>query len=130
MSSNKIDDECLASLGEYLNVNHYLEGVSLGNNLITDQGIKTLSEYLIGNTFVKELGLNGNEAITEKSSSLLIDIVKGSCITEMFIAGTSLSDSCKKELPKLLKIPCDQRAIPTFSTSKSAAKATSSASAW
>ncbi len=125
LSINEIDDECMKQLGEYIQDNEHLERLEIGSK-VTDKGIEMLSEYLIGNTTLKELNLS-NKGITDVSVPYLIDIAKKSCITEIDIENTSISEEKEDELTeKTFKIPIEQREIPIKSNTKSAAKISAS----
>ncbi len=123
---NQIDDECMKQLGEYLQDNEHLEILRIDSIKITDKGIEILSEYLIGNTKLKELGLNVNEGITDVSVPYLIEIAKKSCITQIYLENTSISEEKQQEIKELLKIPIEEREIPIKSNTKSAAKISAS----
>lgn len=125
LSTNQIDDNCMHSLGQFLENNQHLEKLYLSDNEITDKGIEILSEYFIGNIEFRELDLDNNEGITDASVPFLLEIAKNSCITKMNLKGTSIYDQKKKTILKLLSIPIDKREFPIQSRTKSAAKITS-----
>ncbi len=126
LSYNEIDDECMKQLGEYVQDNEYLERLMLSYNKVTDKGIEMLLEYLIGNTKLNELNLSVNWGITDASVPYLIEIAKKSCITRMYLGGTSISEEKQQEIVELPKIPIEQREIPIKSNTKSAAKISAS----
>lgn len=121
---NKLDDTCMASMGEYIQNNQFISNIYLRGNNISDKGIEILSHYLIGNTTLRLLGFGNNEKITNKSRDNLANIAKMSTITYIYLSDTSISESIQESIAKLLQIPVDKRAIPISSTAKSAAKAT------
>ena len=123
---NQMDDECMKQLGEYVQDNQHLELLWIGWNKVTDEGAEILSEYLIGNTKLKELGLYGNMGITDASVPYLIEIAKKSCIADICVRNTSISEENKQGIKELLKTPIEQREIPIKSNTKSAAKISAS----
>ncbi len=70
---------------------------------------------MIGNTKLKGLELNGNKGITNASIPYLIEIAKKSCITEIDLYWTTITEVKQQELAEFLEIPIK-------SNSKSAAK--------
>ena len=128
LSHNKIDDECMKQLGEYLQDNEHLEKLDISFNKMTDKGIEVLSEYWIGNITLKELYLNFNKLITDVSVPHFVEIVKQSCIVKTDLLGTSISEEKHQEIGKVLRIAIEQREIPIKSNTKSAAKISLSAS--
>ncbi len=126
LSNNKIDDECMKQLGDYVQDNQHFECLNVGWNKVTDKGIEIISEHLIGNTKLNLLDLSFNKRITDKSVPYLIEIAKKSCITQMDISYTSISEEKQQEMIELLKIPIEEREIPIKSNTKSAAKISAS----
>lgn len=122
LAVNQLDDECLKSLGEYIQDNDYLEIVNLCNNQITDKGIQILTGYLIGNVVLKELKLDFIKQITNDSVMNLTEIAKATNVKVIGIFKTSIAEEKIKEIKEMLRIPTHQREIPVKSNSKSAAK--------
>lgn len=120
---NQLDDDCMASLGEYLQESPFVEELNIAYNHITDKGIEVLAEYIIGNTALNFLDFQGNREITEDSVSFFVDIATKSCITRLGMNFTSILDENKEEIEELLHVPVEQRDIPIHSNTKSAAKA-------
>ena len=130
LSNNHIDDECMKQLGEYLQGNEHLEQLDIRQNPeITDSGIEILSEHLIGNATLNELDLIGNINITDVSVPHLIEIAKKSCIADIGLWNTSISEENGHEIEEALSVPFDEREIPIKSNTKSAAKVSASVSA-
>lgn len=119
---NEMDDDCMDSLGEYIDSNPCLKCIALANNKITDIGFKRLSQHLIGNTSLEYLNFLGNEGITDESAPILMDVVKKSSLTSLDLFWTSISQNQQKVIFDLLPVPVDQREIPIMSSTKSAAK--------
>ena len=69
---NRLGDECIPSLGEYIKANKTIEIMSIGSNMITDNGIESLVPYFEGNTTFKYLSLYGSRIITDKAISSLM----------------------------------------------------------
>lgn len=122
LSNNQLDDDCLKPLGEFVQDNQHLEYVALSSNRITDKGVEILLEYLVGNTMLKELRICGSFEITDMSASYFVDMAKKSCITEIAVWATLISENKKEEMANFLAIPADEREIPIKSRTKSAAK--------
>ncbi len=91
LSHNKIDDECMKSLGEYIKYNKSIEEISLGGNKISDTGIKILAPHLDGNTTFKQLNLYGNKGITDKSIPFLLKMIESSHIENIDIRDTPIT---------------------------------------
>lgn len=128
LSQNQIDDGCMKQLGEFVKENQYLESLFVDDNEITDKGVKTLADCIVGNTILKQLSFQSNKDITNASVPNLIELVKGSFITEIGISKTSITEDAMRAIEEALKIPMDQREIPIKSMRKSAAKVSVSAS--
>lgn len=122
LAYNNIDDEYIHYLGEYIQHNSHLENVILNNNNLTDKGVEILSEFIIGNTAIKSIDFHGIEEITNMSVPHLVNMVKKSAITGLFIWDTSLSEAGQLKIKDALKISVDDREIPIKSNTKSAAK--------
>ena len=95
---------------------------SLWGNCITDNGIQILSEHLQGNLHLETLEIQSNSRITDASIPYVAEIAKRSCVKEINLADTSISEEKKEAISKLLRIPHEEREIPINSSSKSAAK--------
>ena len=124
LSSNELDDDCMESLGEFIQNSQTIKNIDIGNNKITDKGIELLLPYLIGNVTIKGLNINGSNGITDKSVPLLNEIIHKSNIKEFKTYGTSITNEGYKEIELALNIPIDQREIPliTKGNVKSASK--------
>lgn len=123
LTSNKLNDDCMISLGEYLQSNKHIKHLFLANNNnITDKGIEILSQYLIGNTTIKQISIFGNKGITNQSILYLINIARLSCIDTMNVYDTGIDKIQEQEIRKLFQIPSHQRETPIESNAKSAAK--------
>ncbi len=116
----------MKQLGEFVQDNEHLKKLDVSYNKVTDKGIEIISEYLIENTKLKVLDLCFNRGITDVSVPYLIEIAKKSCITQIDIHYTSLSEGKRKEIEEAFKIPIEEREIPIKSNTKSAAKISAS----
>jgi len=92
LSSNWLDDNCMESLGEFIQNSQTIKDINIGYNKITDKGIEILLPYLIGNITIKGLNIYGNEGITDKSVLLLIEIIQKSNIDDIDINETSITN--------------------------------------
>jgi len=121
---NKLDDDCIESLGELIKKNKNMSCIYLGCNDITDKGIEKLSEYIIGNVFIKSVNINENVKITDVSSEVIKHMIKSSSISSIELNKTNISKKNMDEIKELLKIPIEEREIPliTFQNVKSASK--------
>lgn len=90
LSRNKLDDDCMKSLGELIKNNQTIENINICYNKITDKGIDILSSYLIGNTTLKSLGISNNKGITDKSALLLKKLIEETNIENIDIRKTSI----------------------------------------
>lgn len=122
LNGNGLDDECMDSLGKYIQKNKNIERIDLGNNGITDDGLISIIEVFIGNQTFKELNLTANKGITDISTPYLTDVAQKSCVNNIILDLTSVSFARHQEVWGLFQIPVDEREIPIASSSKSAAK--------
>ena len=90
LSYNELDDDCMKSLGEFIQNNQTINNIYIDNK-ITDKGIEILLPYLIGNITIKKFNIYGNKGITDKSIPLLIEIIHKSNIEVIYIIGTSIT---------------------------------------
>jgi len=95
-------------------------------NRISDKGIEDLTQYIIGNTSLKVLNVSGATGITTASIPQFVEMAKKSCLNSITLYNEAVSWESQDELCNLLDIPIDQREIPIYSSSKSAAKSSSS----
>lgn len=119
---NQLGDDCMKSLGEYIQDDGHLEKLYLSYNKISDKGIEIFSEHLIGNVTLNTLSFGGNKDITDASAPILINAIKKSHISEIVVSFTSMSIQKIKQVEESTNIPFDQREIPLKSNTKSAAK--------
>ena len=85
--NNQLDDNCIESLGEFIQSSKTIEQVVIGGSgKITDKGIEILHPFLIGNMTMKELYINNNKGITDKSIPLLKEIIQKSKIEDIDIS--------------------------------------------
>ena len=92
LSDNKqIDDKCMKSLGEYIKSNKYIEIIGLSSISISNTGIEILAPYIDGNTTFKQLWIGDNKGITDKSIPLLMKMIESSCIEDIRIADTPIT---------------------------------------
>ena len=75
MNNNEFDDNCMKSLGEFIQNSQIIEDIDIGDNKITDKGIEILLPYLIGNIVIKFFDVSYNIGITNKSVPLLNEIL-------------------------------------------------------
>lgn len=119
---NQLDDECMQSLGEFVDSNGYLEALDIGYTNITDKGIGILSEFLIGNTTLKKLNISSCYNILDGSFPYFEKIAKYSCVTDIHLFSKQFSFRVRAELTRLFATPIEQREIPIKSNTKSASK--------
>jgi len=124
MNDNKLDDDCIESLGELIKKNKNITHIDLGYNEMTNEGVEKLCEYVIGNTFIKSINLYGNLKITGASCETIKYMIKTSSILSIDLYVGYFSVQNVKEIEELLKIPIEGREIPliTFQDVKSASK--------
>jgi len=124
MHDNKLDDNCIESLGELIKKNEHIQHISFEFNKITDKGIEKLSEYIVGNIFIKSIALYGNWKITDASCETIKHMIKMSSILSIDLSGMNVNKQNLQEIEELLKIPIEERKIPliTFQDVKPASK--------
>lgn len=93
LQGNRLDDESMQSLGEYIMSNSLISGIDISNNLITDVGVETLSRFLNGNTTLKTIYFQGIKEITDKSNQILIKMIESSSIERIEINETSITQN-------------------------------------
>lgn len=98
LNGNPIGDDCIQSLGEFIQSNRSLEVVGIGDSL-TDNGIEALLNYISSNTSVKHLYLEGNKGITNASVKVLDDIIKNSKLEEVGVCDTLINKEYANSLP-------------------------------
>lgn len=91
-NKNKLDDECMVSLGELLSNNEFIENIALHSNNISDKGIKILVPYIIGNKFLHFISFSNNKGITEKSVPHFLNLIEKSNVINIAIHGTSITN--------------------------------------
>jgi len=124
LNQNNLDDNCIESLGEFIQNSQTIKNIYIGDSKITDKGIELLLPYLIGNITIKKINICGNKGITDKSVPLLKEIIQKSNIEYINISGTSIRKEEREEIEIALSIPIDEREIPliTIGNVKSASK--------
>jgi len=88
LHDNELDDDCIESLGEFIQNSKTIKNIDISYNKIIDKSIEILFPYLIGNITIKYFGINYNKGITDKSISLLKEIIHKSSIEDIKIKGT------------------------------------------
>lgn len=126
LSENYLDDDCMISFGEFLQECQTVEDIRFNNkfedlNKISDSGIKILAPYLIG-TPLKVIDLSGNRKISNTSASLLKEIIPKCCLKEINLERTLVTKNEISMINTYLKLLSEEREIPIFSATKSAAK--------
>lgn len=80
----------------------------------------------MGNRVLSEFDIRDNKNITTVSLQTLKELATSSSVTRhsgsSFLEGTSIKGKDREEVDNLLLIPIEDRDIPYFSQSKSAAK--------
>lgn len=119
---NKMDDEFVESLGEFIEKSSSIKNIDLTSTGVTDTGIKILVPYLMANSSLEIVDLSFNRSIRDFSVPLLLEAVKHSHLQEVVIRNTSISAACRVELSDVLLIPVEARTVLIKSNTKSAAK--------
>jgi len=99
LNYNELDDNCMKSLGEFIQNNQFIKNIYIGNNKITDNGIEILSPYLIDNITIKYVDISYNKGITDKSVPLLKEIIQKSNIEYININETSITNKNSIVIP-------------------------------
>ncbi len=92
ISNNCLDDNCIVSIGNYVQNNNMIKDLDIGRNNISDAGISMLEPYIIGGTKLEYLGFAGNKGITDKSFEELSKMLQSSLIEHINIGETSMSN--------------------------------------
>ena len=123
LNENGSDDDCMKSLGEFIQNSQTID-ISVGNNNITDKGIEILLPYLIGNTTIKKFNIYENKGITDKSVPLLKETIYKSNIENINIWKTLITKEGRNEIKASLSMPIDKREMPLITKGdvKSASK--------
>lgn len=126
LSGNQLDDECIDAVGEILEKD-VVKCIKLGGdmksrNYISQRGIERLSNYIYGSSRLEILDFSFNREIYDQSSTFFVDLAKKTCIKEINLSNTSISNDIQEEINRLLKVPSEDREIVIQSSSKSAAK--------
>lgn len=80
---NALDDDCMKSLGEYIQANTFIEQVSIGYNRITGVGIEILIPFLYGNTTFRCLSLEVCFGIGVDAASSFCKLIESSRIDNL-----------------------------------------------
>lgn len=91
LSGNRLDDECMKSLGELIKSKKSVDYIKIGHNLISDTGISVLAPYLFGQKTYMVLDISKNERITDSSTKKLIEMIEKSQILDLNIDETSIA---------------------------------------
>ncbi len=91
LSNNQLDDNCMKSLGEYLEGNDYLIKLFVGGRQITDKGIKVVSEYLTRNNVLKILYFTFHKGITDASVPFLVKMIESTHLEVVLVNSTSIN---------------------------------------
>lgn len=90
LQGNKVDDEIMQTLGEYIQKNKSIECVNLVSNKITDEGVRVLTDYFDGNTSMKNLALANNLGISIYALANITKMIQTSRLEEFDCYGTSI----------------------------------------
>lgn len=116
----------MEALGEYIQESQTIRDITLNSSPkykgISDKGIDILFTYIIGNITLRYLSFSDNKCITELSTNTFKEMAKSTCINHIYTVGTSISESSRNELIKILETPHEEREIPIKSNTKSASK--------
>ncbi len=125
LNGNKIKDEGLISMCDWLAIKPSLRFLDLSHTNLTNKSIEMLSESLVGNTSLRKLSMDGNINISDKAAPYLLNIAQTTCITNLEIARSLLSFNISTEIQNEFGKPFQERDVPINSKSKSAAKISS-----
>jgi len=104
LNFNQLNDDCMESLGQFIQNSQTIKNIDIGKNKITDKGIEILLPYLIGNTTFKIFDFLWNKGITDKSIPLLIEIIQKSNIQDINIDETSITNKSILVVPLIKNI--------------------------
>lgn len=86
-----------------------ITNLELNGNKLDDDCISSICDYLVGNTNLKHLSLQQNKGITDASVEKLIDATKNSHLANLDLSGTQVSEEKKQLLKKHLSFPIEKR---------------------
>lgn len=128
---NPLTDECLKSLGEFIQRSETIKFVDIGNSdesdtdaisQISDVGIEILTNCIVGNTSLDHLSISGLQNVSETSIPHLTEMAKKTCITKLSIWPTALNDDIQNAIHEAFKTSIEKRDVPIKSNTKSASK--------
>lgn len=90
LSGNRIDDNCLVQLSEYVQSSKDLQVLYVGRE-ISDDGVEMLCKNIKGNTVLKELYLGYNNKITDKSIPMLINLIESTYLERLLVQHSSIT---------------------------------------
>lgn len=123
VGANQLDDDCIKSFGDLIQQNQQLIRVGLDSTKISDRGIEILSDSLEGNITLRAISLSENKGITDACIPFLVKIVNTTCVTNINVRNSMVSNESLRILEDAIRVPFEKREIPVMSNSKSAAKA-------
>lgn len=88
-SRNRLGDEFLIALGEFIQSNPSVEHIDIADTNVTDQGIEVFAPALFGNRSIQEIGLFRNDGITKKSIKLIMELIENTNIVSLRTWGNS-----------------------------------------
>ncbi len=86
-----INDQCMTSLGEYLQHNKSVTNMHLDETGVSDRSIEILAPYLAGNITFKRLDISENQTITNAAIQFLLKMIESSHIEWLNIKDTRVA---------------------------------------
>lgn len=117
--TNNLDDQCMKSLGEYIQNSKNLKYISLYQNEFTDKGIEILTPFLVGNTTLGSIDFRSNEGVTDASGPYILEIARTSHMNSFGLVCTNVSGKMICEILKVFQVPAQKRRVQIASSSES-----------
>ncbi len=111
LNENTLDAELMGIIGKLLQSTATLEHVDLECCDLNDDAIKAFAPFVFGNTKLNNINISRNNRITEKSASLLVEMLEKSHITGLFVVGTLLTLDDQAKIFQSRQIPIFERKI-------------------
>lgn len=90
LSSNRLDDDCMKDIGEYIQSNLKIQCININNNRITDKGIEIITPYINSSSSLMKLSLSFNSGITDASFTSFTNMITASKIEHIHFKSTSI----------------------------------------
>lgn len=91
LKGNRLDDDCMQPLGEYIKFNKSIKNIDLADNNLTDNGIETIGTHLTSNHTLRSFIISGNRRVTDKSITNILKFIESSNIENVEVNDTMIT---------------------------------------